>query len=195
MNEPAATRAWQPIGPWRFLAFVAGAGALLIAAALEANGCLAVLDGANLLFHEAGHLVFGVFGPTPALYGGTLGQLSFPLIFTAAFAGRRDPVGCAACALWFFENWLSIGRYAGDARAQVLPLVGGGEHDWHAILTRWHALSSDRLIASAAHAVAWIGMTGTIAAVAWYYFIRHRGRGGRPGALVPVPPAPPPAEE
>lgn len=195
MNESAAARAWQPIGPWRFLAFVAGAGALLAAAALPGNGCLAVLDGANLLFHEAGHLVLGVFGPTPALYGGTLGQLAFPLIFTAAFARRRDPVGCAACALWFFENWLSIGRYAGDARAQVLPLVGGGEHDWHAILTRWHALSSDRLIASAARAFAWIGMTGTIAAVAWRYFIGQRRGGERTGARILVPPSRTPAGE
>lgn len=39
-------------------------------------------------------------------------------------------MGLAMAWVWLGENLLNIARYLGDARAQVLPLVGGGEHDW-----------------------------------------------------------------
>ena len=38
-----------------------------------------ILDHANLAFHEAGHPIFGIFGWTMGLLGGTLGQLVFPI--------------------------------------------------------------------------------------------------------------------
>ena len=47
-----------------------------------------------------------------------------------------------------------------DARAQVLPLVGGGEHDWYHIFSRWGLLDSDTAVASVTHAVGWLGMVG-----------------------------------
>lgn len=167
---------WRRIPPGRFTVFLGLAGALLVALALDGDGYLFILDDANLLFHEAGHVIFGLLGPTMCLYGGTLGQLSFPLVLAIAFRMKGDAVGCAAGAIWFFENWLNISRYMADARAQVLPLVGGGEHDWFAILSRWHALPSDRLVASVAHAIGWIGMAGTVAAVTWYFFLGQPGR-------------------
>lgn len=33
------------------------------------------IDGVNLAFHEAGHLIFAPFGSTLGILGGTLGQL------------------------------------------------------------------------------------------------------------------------
>ena len=167
--------AWQPIPPARFALFLVAAMAFFAALALDGDGYLFVLDDANLLFHEAGHVIFGLFGPAMGLYGGTLGQLVFPLCGMVGFRIRRDAVGCAACSIWFFQNWLSISRYMADARAQALPLVGGGGHDWDAIFSRWHALSSDRLIASVAHAIGWLGMAGTVAAVTWCFFFTKPG--------------------
>jgi hypothetical protein len=41
---------------------------------------------------------------------------------------------------------MNIGRYMADARAQVLPLVGGGEHDWTEIFSRWGVLPLDTRI-------------------------------------------------
>ncbi len=167
--------AWQPIPPARFALFLVAAIAFFAALALDGGGYLFVLDDANLLFHEAGHVIFGLFGPAMGLYGGTLGQLVFPLCGMVGFRMRRDAVGCAACSIWFFQNWLSISRYMADARAQALPLVGGGEHDWDAIFSRWHALPLDRAIASVAHAIGWLGMAGTVAAVTWCFFFTKPG--------------------
>jgi hypothetical protein len=122
------------------------------------------LDYANLLFHEAGHPIFGLLGETMGPYGGTIGQLVFPAAAAATFWRQREPVGYAVTSVWFFENFLNIARYMADARAQVLPLVGGGEHDWEAIFLRWGVLSSDTTIAQMVSTIGWIGML-----VAWIW--------------------------
>ena len=46
------------------------------------------IDGVNLLFHEAGHVFFGILGQTMHFLGGTLGQLVFPVVTAVHF--RRD---------------------------------------------------------------------------------------------------------
>lgn len=184
--ERPSPRPWEPVGALRFAAFLGCAGALLLALALDGDGYLRILDDANLLFHEAGHVFFGLLGPTAGLYGGTLGQLAFPLAGMAGFRLKRDAVGCAACAIWFFENWINISRYIADARSQALPLVGGGGHDWHAILSRWHALPHDRLLAALVRAGGWVGMAAAVAAVTWHFFL---GRSGGGGADAPLRPA------
>jgi hypothetical protein len=51
------------------------------------------LDYANLAFHEAGHPIFGMLGSTLGLYGGTLGQLVFPVVALLAFWRQREPIG------------------------------------------------------------------------------------------------------
>jgi hypothetical protein len=116
------------------------------------------LDYANLAFHEAGHPIFGMLGSTLGLYGGTLGQLVFPVVALLAFWRQREPIGVTVAAVWLFENFLNIARYMADARVQVLPLAGGGEHDWTEIFTRWGVLSSDTTIARIVTAAGWIGM-------------------------------------
>ena len=74
------------------------------------------------------------------LYGGTLGQLVFPIVAAVRFRRQRQAVGVALSGVWLFENFLNIARYMEDARAQLLPLVSGGEHDWYHIFTRWGLL-------------------------------------------------------
>ena len=69
--------------------------------------------------------------------------------------------------MWFFENWLNIARYMADARAQELPLVGGGDHDWHRILSRWHLLQYDVSIAAATRTIGWLGMIGACVWIFW----------------------------
>jgi hypothetical protein len=129
-----------------------------------------VLDSANLAFHEAGHLVYGVFGETAGLYGGVLGQLTFPLVAIGAFYVRRDATGLAVGAIWAAQNLFNIARYMADARAQELPLVGGGDHDFARIFTRWDVLHRDVQIASDTRVIAWLVIAVTLAWLAW----RHR---------------------
>jgi len=62
--------------------------------------------------------------------GGTLFELIVPLACAIYFFFRREPTGTAFCAFWFFENFLYIGAYMADARAQQLPLVTVGDSDY-----------------------------------------------------------------
>jgi len=150
---------WRRVGTAEFLAIstlLAGTFWFLSRSA----GFLPILDHANLAFHEAGHLFFRVLGETASLYGGTLGQLVFPIVAAFVMWRRREPLGFALTGIWFFENFLNIAVYMADARTQMLPLVGGGDHDWFNILFRWNALASDTHLARIVHALGWLGMTG-----------------------------------
>jgi hypothetical protein len=49
-----------------------------------------------------------------------------------------------------------------DARAQELPLVGGGEHDWANILSRHGLLDQDTAIAHVVRTIGWIGMVACV---------------------------------
>lgn len=127
-----------------------------------------VLDGANLIFHEAGHPVFGLLlGDRITVYGGTLGQLAFPVAAAAAFWGRREACSFATALVWLNENLWNIARYMADARVQVLPLLGGGEHDWTEILTRWGVLQLDTVLAGLLRLAGWAGMLAALAWLAW----------------------------
>ena len=134
------------------------------------DGFIFLLDHANLAFHEAGHVFFGILGPALGLYGGTLGQLVFPVVVTESFLRKGAPVSAALTLMWLFQNFLNISRYMADARAQRLPLVGGGDHDWFIILSRWGALSADTTLARTLSALAWLGMLATSfwIGIMWY---------------------------
>lgn len=103
-----------------------------------------ILDGIDLVIHEAGHPILGLFGWRFLMVaGGTIFQLAFPIAFAAHFYRERQPRSGDACVFWVGQNFLHIGRYAADARAQLLPLVGGGEHDWTYMLGETHLLIHD----------------------------------------------------
>ena len=109
------------------------------------------LDGANLLFHEAGHVFFGLFGQTLGMLGGTLGQLVFPVAAGLQFLGTGRPFDACVCGMWLGENLLNVARYMGDAQAMALPLVGGEIHDWNWLLSRIGLLSHCTQLAGLTH--------------------------------------------
>jgi hypothetical protein len=157
-DEPGAS--WPPPKPFEVWLSVAAVCMLFAILLLDDDGFVLLLDHANLAFHEAGHLFFGVLGSTLGLYGGTLGQLVFPIVAGTSFWRRRQAVGVALSGVWLFENFLNIARYMADARAQLLPLVGGGEHDWYHIFSRWGLLNRDTDIAALTQMLGWLGMIG-----------------------------------
>jgi hypothetical protein len=166
---------WHPVSTPRVLTASVLFALLALALLVNRSGFLPLLDHANLAFHEAGHLVYGIFGRTAALYGGTLGQLTFPTLTALSFLWRRDAVATALCGAWFFENLFNIARYAADARARSLPLVGGGEHDWFNILARWGALHADARVASTFRLIGWLGLATLWAWLGWRWW-RDRSR-------------------
>ena len=153
---------WPPPQQAELWLSVAAACALFAIVLFDDDGFVPLLDHANLAFHEAGHLLFGVLGSTFGLYGGTLAQLVFPAVAVLSFWQRRQAVGFALSGVWLFENLLNIARYMADARAQILPLVGGGEHDWYHIFSRWGLLNRDTDIAFATQTLGWLGMIGCV---------------------------------
>jgi len=130
-----------------FLAFLALYGVAL----LRAPGAGSLLDSVDLPIHETGHLVFAPFGEVMGFLGGTLFQLILPGAFVAHFLWRGDRYGAAVCLWWVAQNCWNISVYVADARAQELPLVGGGEHDWAYLLDAAGWLSQDLAIARAVH--------------------------------------------
>lgn len=168
---------WQSVTKLKFGIFSLCLGLFILCLLRNEPGYVPLLDDANLLFHEAGHIVFGLFGDTPGLYGGTLGQLFFPVAIIVGFWRQRAPVSFAAGWVWFFENFFNVARYVADARTQALPLVGGGEHDWFNILCRWHLLYYDTNLAAFLRIAGWAGLTATWCWLAWQTLPRTKPAG------------------
>jgi hypothetical protein len=126
---------------------------LTVALALYGIPCLLtpnagrLLDSVDLAIHETGHLVFGPFGELLGFAGGTVFQLAMPIAFVVYFWRRGDRHAATVALWWVAQNFWNVSVYVADARAQVLPLVGGGEHDWAYLLGRLGWLKHDQALA------------------------------------------------
>jgi hypothetical protein len=173
LNEP-----WKPVSHLVLAAWLVFYVAFL-GYAFSAHGGFLFIDMANLIVHEGGHNLFGWFGPTIGLWGGTLLQWLVPFLLGVYFFTRRETTGFVFCLFFFFENWLYTATYMADARAMVLPLVTTGdpefaEHDFHAIFSSLGVLDYDTKIAMTVRLLGWCGM---IAVVIWF----ARQKPGRKG--------------
>lgn len=149
--------------------------------ALTARSGFLILDYVNLPVHEAGHLVFGLFGPGLGVWGGTLMQFIIPASFVVYFSLRGETTGAAFSVFWLGENGLYAGTYIADARALQLPLVGGGEHDWNIILSRLGLLGSDTAIGDVVRFLGWAVMLYAV-----YFLFSKRDRGGAKEEMRPA---------
>jgi len=106
-----------------------------------------IISSLNIFFHEAGHVLFAFFGEFMMVLGGTLGELLFPLLFLGYFWYHRQIPGQVFSLWWMTTALYSISIYMADARARVLPLIGGqGGHDWSYLFGRLNILEYDILI-------------------------------------------------
>ena len=109
----------------------------------------------NLVFHEAGHILFMPFGDFMTVLGGSAMQLLIPLVVVIAFLlQNRDPFGASVGLWWLGQSAKDLAPYINDARLQALPLLGGvtgrdvpGYHDWNNLLGRTGMLAWDTTIA------------------------------------------------
>lgn len=106
-----------------------------------------LMDSVDLPIHETGHLVFLPFGEVMQFLGGSLFQIIVPAVFTGYFVKRGDKHAAFTCLWWVAQNFWNVSVYIGDARSELLPLVGGGEHDWAFLLGRFGWLNKDHIIA------------------------------------------------
>lgn len=139
-----------------------------------------ILGMANLVFHEAGHIILIPLGSFLSTLGGSLFQVLIPLVCLVAFLRQRDAFAAAVMLWWTGQNFIDVAPYIGDATAQRLILLGGvtgrdvpGYHDWNNLLTRLDLLAWDQTLASAADLA---GSVLIVAALGWAGWLLWRVR-------------------
>lgn len=105
------------------------------------------LDMVDLPIHETGHFVFAPFGEFMGFAGGSLFQIIFPAIFVGYFVWKQSYFSAAIVLFWVGQSILNVFVYAQDAVTMLLPLVGGGIHDWNWMLERLGWLDYTKSIA------------------------------------------------
>lgn len=147
---------------------------------LESNAIgRSFMHNVNLVFHEAGHIIFMPFGWFMSVLGGSLAQLLMPAVVIVAFVfWRRDNFAASVGLWWFGQSMMDLAPYINDARALALPLLGGGTgmdrpgmHDWHNILGDLGLLRQDHAIAAIADG---LGALIMLTALAWGGFMLYR---------------------
>ncbi len=149
----------------KYVAFVIAFAVLAALLMTDDDGFLPIIGYANVVFHEAGHFIFAVFGDSMGLYGGTLGQLLPPMAAAVYFWRRRSLTSVSVALLWFFMNFFDIAEYIASSRREgpkVYGVLGWGFHDWWAILTRWGLLRHDTTVATIVRAMGWLGLLATL---------------------------------
>lgn len=115
------------------------------------------LHNVNLVFHEAGHVIFRLFGEFMSTLGGSLMQLIVPFTVAIVFVVKqRNNFGASIGLWWLGQSMMDLAPYINDARSLELMLLGGGTgadrpgwHDWENILLELNLLEQDHAIATA----------------------------------------------
>ncbi len=130
------------------------------------------LHGPDLIFHEAGHVIFSPFGDFIMILGGSLGQCLIPIIVIYTFLFKeKNPFGASIGLWWLGQNLTDVALYISDASTRSLPLIGGMSeeaHDWGNLLTMTGLLRYDFTFGIITH---YIGMSLMILALIWWYYI------------------------
>ena len=113
----------------------------------------------DLIFHEAGHILFIPFGRFMSILGGSLFQVLMPLIVMFTFLIKNhNPFGASVGLWWAGQSLMDLAPYIDDAIDQKLVLLGGrtgadspGNHDWTNILIDLDMLEKHRSIANLAN--------------------------------------------
>jgi len=132
-----------------------------------------------LIFHEAGHVIFWVFGEWVMVLGGTLGQLAMPAILGGALLVRnRDPFG-ASVGLWFFGvSLLDIAPYMYDALHPQLMLLSGktgeeGGHDWIYLFSSLGLLGKAQFMGGLIHKIGALSVFVSLVWGAWVLRLQY----------------------
>lgn len=108
--------------------------------------------------HELGHVVLSPLGEFLGIAGGSLAQILAPILVGLGFLywqqdgePQRDYFALAVAGVWLAFSLHHLALYVGDARRQLLPLLGLSSdplHDWAYLLGHFGLLDHDRRLAS-----------------------------------------------
>ncbi len=136
----------------------------------------AFIHGPNLIFHEAGHVLFMPFGEFLTILWGSFFQVFLPLFLTYVFLIREDNLFAASVTLWWtWQNLTDIALYISDAWARSLPLIWGmseDAHDWGNLLEMMNLIEYDFTLGITTH---YIGMSLMLLAFLWGGYILFSG--------------------
>jgi hypothetical protein len=107
---------------------------------------LPLLNLINLIPNQLGHLVFSFFGGFTGYFGGPVVQVAFPLSLVFYLFTMGRPFASSLASFWTAQSLFEVARYARDARALTLTLVGGPDHVWHTLLSRLGLLDLDQFV-------------------------------------------------
>jgi hypothetical protein len=129
-----------------------------------------LIDGVNLLIHEAGHIVFRPFGEFMMIAGGSLFQVIMPLLFVGYFAYHRKFYSAALVLFWVGESILNVSIYAADSLALQLPLLGGSDsmHDWNYLLSSLNLLPATAKVAGTIRVLGTLTIIGAGVGSFWF---------------------------
>jgi hypothetical protein len=126
----------------------------------------------DLIFHEAGHILFMPFGQFLMSLGGSLFQCVLPVALAVVFLRQDNSFGAIVCAWWAGQNLVDVAPYIADARSLSLVLIGGRTgaevegHDWEYILGELGWLHLDRTIGSWTYRIGVVVMLAALASAA-----------------------------
>ncbi len=116
-----------------------------------------LFGGVTFGVHELGHVIFSPFGELLGIAGGSLAQILAPLLAGFGFLywqrdgePQRDYFALAVAGCWLSFSLHNLALYVGDARRQLLPLLGLSSdplHDWAYLLGRFGLLAYDQRLA------------------------------------------------
>ena len=135
-----------------------------------------LIDGVNLLIHEAGHIVFRPFGEFMMIAGGSLFQVIMPLLFVGYFAYHRKFYSAALVLFWVGESILNVSVYAADSLALQLPLLGGSDsmHDWNYLLSSLNLLQATATVAGTIRVLGTLTIIGAGLGSFWFASLEKR---------------------
>lgn len=143
-----------------------------------------IIHNPNLIFHEAGHIIFGLFGDFMSVLGGSLCQVLIPLIAASVLLVKtRDTFGASVGLWWVGENFIDIAPYINDARSMQLLLLGGvtgadspDYHDWQNLLYRLNLTQYDHALANLSHVFGSVLIALSLAWGAYILFRQYQNR-------------------
>ncbi len=139
--------------------------------AMPSGAILNFLHMIDLVFHEAGHVIFGVVGLGSqfiAVLGGSLNQVLVPAVCTAVFFRRKQYGSAAVTLFWVGQNLADVAVYVADGRAMALPLLADGLiHDWNFILGRLGLLSRAEALGRLIFGLGALAMLAALALLGW----------------------------
>lgn len=159
--EPrAGEHPWAVAARAAFLIFLVWWGAPFVFHPLDADRFTSTpVHNIHLVFHEAGHPLFGFLGEFMGAIGGSVMQVLVPIVIAIAFLRNEDQFGCAFGLMWAGHALMDVAPYIADARALDLVLLSGGTgeefegHDWEYILGRLGLLNQDVRLGRLTHGV------------------------------------------